>query len=76
MKVKRVNKMMIFENLVLFLFVIILILLVILNIFSNNSLENYSWSCTFTPNKDYYKQDWILGDNHMSDRIASLAIKK
>lgn len=41
-----------------------------------DSVENYSWSCTFTPNKDYYKQDWILGDNHMSDRIASLAIKK
>lgn len=41
-----------------------------------NSIENYSWSCTFTPNKDYYKENWILGDNDFSDRISALAIKR
>ncbi len=63
---------MTFESLFLLLLVIVLILLTIL---STNNVENYGWSCTFTPNKDYYKQEWILGDNHMSDRIAALAIK-
>jgi hypothetical protein len=63
---------MTFESIFLLFLVIVLILLTILS----SEVENYGWSFTFTPNKDYYKQDWILGDNSMSDRIAALAIKR
>ncbi len=54
----------------------IVLFLIIVYIVINYIPENYAWSCTFIPNKNYYKEDWILGDNQMSDRIAALAIKQ
>jgi len=37
--------------------------------------ENFAWSCTFTPNVDYYKGDWLLGGNAAGEAMARDAIK-
>ena len=35
--------------------------------------ENFAWNCTWTPNINYYKEDWLLGD---LSRIADGNIKQ
>jgi hypothetical protein len=57
------------EVLIFALLVTIIILLLL------NNKENYAWSCTFTPNKDYYKEDWILGNNPGALALARDNIK-
>ncbi len=37
--------------------------------------ENFGWSCSFTPNIDYYKEDWLLGGNEMAQAAARDSIK-
>jgi hypothetical protein len=37
--------------------------------------ENFGWSCSFTPNIDYYKEDWLLGGNEMAQAVARDSIK-
>jgi len=56
---------------------LLLISLLLLIILSSNktSLEYYGWSCTYTPNKDYYKEDWILGNNPTGLALARDSIK-
>ncbi len=53
------------------MWLIIVLILVLYLCFA--SREEYGWSCTYTPNKDYYKQDWLMGD--FGDRF-SYAIKQ
>ena len=57
------------------LFIIVLIIIAIsLSLYSHKT-EPFGWNCTFTPNKDYYKQDWILGDNPLARALARDSIK-
>ena len=39
------------------------------------SKENFGWSCNFTPNVDYYKEDWLLGGNEMAHAMSRDSIK-
>ena len=50
-------------NLILLISNIILLLLIftsILFLSQKSVVEEYGWSCTYTPNVDYYKQNWLL----------------
>ena len=59
------------------LLLILLLLLIVYFIYKNNknNKEHYGWSCTFTPNKDYYLQDWLLGGNPVGLALARDSIK-
>ena len=46
--------------LILNTFLLLLIFTSILFLSQNSSVEEYGWSCTYTPNVDYYKQNWLL----------------
>lgn len=37
--------------------------------------EKFGWSCTFRPNVDYYKEDWLLGGNPAAESLARGGIK-
>lgn len=58
------------ETVIIFILASVLIALSICVI--KSSKENFAWSCTWTPNKDYYKNEDILGSNWV---IARGAIK-
>ena len=45
-------------NIILILFIFGLIFFC--KLFEKTTLEHYGWSCTYTPNVDYYKQNWLL----------------
>ena len=53
----------------------VLILILVVLIIAGKSRENFGWSCTFTPNVDYYKADWLLGGNSAGEAMARDAIK-
>jgi hypothetical protein len=38
----------------------ITLLLLIIVLYQKSKTEEYAWSCTYKPNVDYYKQDWLL----------------
>jgi hypothetical protein len=37
--------------------------------------EKFGWNCTFSPNVDYYKEDWLLGGNPAAESLARGGIK-
>ena len=56
-------------NLILFFFIFFIIIYILKN------RENFGWSCSFTPNIDYYKEDWLLKGNEMAQALARDSIK-
>ena len=43
---------------------------------SNKKIEEtFGWNCVWTPNVDYYKEDWILGNNPGALALARDNIK-
>ncbi len=69
--ISKQSQTVLFILLVLFLFV----LLMSYFIKKELNIENYGWSCTYTPNKDYYLEDWILGGNPAGLALARDNIK-
>ena len=71
-------------NLILFFFIFFIVIRVlgpVLYILKKEK-EGYGWSCSFTPNVDYYKEDWLLRDprsrikgNEMAQALARDSIK-
>jgi hypothetical protein len=57
-------------SLILFFFIFFIIIYIL-----NKRREGYGWSCSFTPNYDYYKEDWLLGSNEMAQALARDAIR-
>ena len=62
-------------KLLLFLFLLLLI------IWIKNSdkyflKENFAWECNWKPNKNYYKEDWLLGNDPAANAMARDAIKQ
>ena len=37
--------------------------------------ESYRWNCTWIPNEDIYKQDWLLGDSPFIQSITNDTIR-
>jgi hypothetical protein len=62
---------------VLFILSILFLVVLLMSSFIQKELniENYGWSCTYTPNKDYYLEDWILGSNPAGLAMARDSIK-
>jgi hypothetical protein len=52
-------------GLILFFFIFFFVLYIL-----KTEKEGYGWSCSFTPNVDYYKEDWLLGGNSMAQAAA------
>ena len=48
-----------------------LLLLLLLFFLFFKKYESFGWNCTYTPNKPYYKQNWILGGTVYDDRLDS-----
>lgn len=53
---------------------VILLLILIITLLLSFKKEKFGWSCTFIPNEDYYKEEWILGE--IGERIGDGFIKK
>ncbi len=58
------------------MYCILLLLFFFCILFFTLPVERFGWNCTYTPNKDYYKEDWILGDNPVGQAMARDAIKR
>jgi len=71
-------------NLILFFFIFFIVIRVlgpVIRVLSpvlyilKKEKEGYGWSCSFTPNVDYYKEDWLLKGNEMAQALARDSIK-
>ncbi len=51
-------------------FYILCFFAIILFLFFKQS-EGFGWTCVYTPNKDYYKEPWLLGGTMYEDRLDS-----
>ena len=58
------------------MWILILVLLMSLIYYSKNLKESFAWECTWKPNKDYYKEDWLLGEEPVANALARDSIKK
>lgn len=52
-----------------------IIVLILLLILFKKRKEHFSWSCNWTPNKDYYKEKWLLGGNDAALAMARDSIQ-
>jgi hypothetical protein len=55
------------------LIVYIFIIIGLLYLFKTK--ERFGWSCYYTPQKNYYKQTWLLGGNQAAESLARDSIK-
>ena len=53
------------SNLIFSFIILILAMIVVC------SKEPFGWTCVYTPNKDYYKEPWLLGGTMYEDRLDS-----
>jgi hypothetical protein len=63
----------------MWIFVIILLIWIIYEknrYYLSGSNEPFGWECNWKPNKDYYKEDWLLGGEPMANALARDSIKK
>ena len=56
--------------------VILLIIIVVGFIYLFKTKENFGWACYYTPQKNYYKDKWLLGDNSAAKAMTRDAIKE
>jgi len=56
------------------LLIILLVLIIIYFKYSKKN-ESFGWNCTWTPNVDYYKEDWLLGNNPAALTLARDSIQ-
>jgi len=57
------------------LLIVLLILVVIYFKQIKKFSESFGWNCVWTPNVDYYKEDWLLGDNPAALALARDSIQ-
>ncbi len=62
-----------FNSFFFILFILSFSLLIIFITHRSSFQEKFAWNCVWTPNINYYKQDWLLGD---LSRIADDNIKQ
>ena len=63
------------EIIIIIMVTLITIITIQINSQNNTNTENFAWSCTWTPNVDYYKEDWLLGDNPVVNSIVRGSIQ-
>lgn len=54
---------------------ILIVITIIGIIYLFKSKEKFGWACYYTPQKNYYKDKWLLGGNQMAQAMARDAIK-
>ena len=50
-------------------------LLVLLIIVQHTKQENFAWSCTWIPEKDYWQESWLMGTEGPSRSITADTIR-
>ncbi len=54
---------------------VLTLLLILLLIFNQTKQENFAWSCTWIPEKDYWKESWLMGTDGPSRSITADTIR-
>lgn len=55
--------------------VILLVIIVVGFIYLFKTKENFGWACYYSPQKNYYKDKWLLGNNPVAESLARDSIK-